>query len=74
MHIVGTAGFGILLYDTSLSLAPKMLINIILTTLACLVTYHLFVRNTWIGVLLNGKKHAKNGDLKIRLAAEQTQQ
>ncbi len=56
VHVIGTMGFGILLYDTSLSLVPKMVVNIALTSAACLISYHVLVRNTRIGLLLNGRK------------------
>lgn len=56
VHMLGTIGFGALLYQAPLPGAVKMLINIAATTLACLASYHLLVRNTWVGVLLNGKR------------------
>ncbi len=56
IHMLGTVGFGILLYDTSLSLVPKMIVNIALTSAACLISYHVLVRSTRIGLLLNGHK------------------
>ena len=59
VHMLGTIGFGALLYRVQVAGEIKMLLNIAATTLACLLTYHLFVRNTWIGVLLNGKRHSK---------------
>lgn len=34
----------------------KLLLNMTLTVLASLLSYHLFVRNTWLGHWLNGKK------------------
>lgn len=36
----------------------KLLLNIALTVLISLASYHLFVRNTWLGEWLNGKKHS----------------
>ncbi|MFL0797958.1 MAG: acyltransferase family protein [Cellvibrionaceae bacterium] len=56
VHMLGTIGFGLILYDTNLSMLPKMLINIVLTSVVCLITYQLFVRHTWIGRLLNGPR------------------
>ncbi|MES2899837.1 MAG: acyltransferase family protein [Pseudomonadota bacterium] len=60
VHMLGTIGFGSLLYHAPLSAAAKMGINILATSCFTLVTYHLFVRNTWIGVVLNGKKADRN--------------
>jgi glucan biosynthesis protein C len=57
VHMLFTIGFGIVLYSVPLPALAKMAINVAATTVACLVTYHLFVRNSWIGVLLNGKRH-----------------
>lgn len=58
VHMLGTVGFGALLYPLVLAAEVKMVINIAATTLACLVSYHFLVRNTWLGVLLNGKRHS----------------
>ncbi len=56
VHMLGTIGIGALLFKVHLPGEVKMLINIAATTMLCLATYHLFVRNTWIGVLLNGRR------------------
>jgi glucan biosynthesis protein C len=56
VHMVGTIGFGILLYNAPLGFMSKMLINIAATTAACLLSYHFLVRNSPIGVLLNGRR------------------
>lgn len=64
VHFWGTLGFGIVLYDSSLSFFPKMLANILLTSASCLVSYHLLVRYTWIGKLLNGKRHQRSSELR----------
>ena len=56
VHMLGTIGFGALLYGATLPAEAKMLINIAATTLMTLATYQLFVRNTSVGVLLNGKR------------------
>lgn len=58
VHMLGTIGFGALLYKVALPAEAKMLINIAATTAACLASYHLLVRNTWVGVLLNGKRRS----------------
>lgn len=59
VHMIGTIGFGALLFKLDAPAEIKLVINIAATTLACLATYHLFVRNTWVGVLLNGQR--RNG-------------
>ncbi len=59
-HPLGTIGFGVLLYDASLGLAAKMLVNIALTSGACLLSYHLLVRSSWLGRLLNGPRQPSN--------------
>lgn len=59
MHMLGTLGFGILLYNAPFGAVAKMAINIAATSATCLVSYHLLVRHTWIGVLLNGKRHVR---------------
>lgn len=56
VHMLGTIGFGILLYNAPLGAMAKMAINIVATTVACLLTYHWFVRRSAIGVLLNGRR------------------
>ena len=35
----------------------KYSVVVLLVTFLCLSTYHLFVRKTWVGVMLNGKKY-----------------
>jgi glucans biosynthesis protein C len=57
VHMLGTIGFGALLYGLNAPAEVKMVINIVATTAACLLTYQLFVRNTLIGELLNGQRH-----------------
>jgi glucans biosynthesis protein C len=59
VHMMCTIGFGILLYNAPLGALAKMGINILATTATCLATYQLFVRHTWVGVLLNGKRHRR---------------
>ena len=56
VHMLGTIGFGALLYGAPLPAEVKMLLNIAATTLMCLATYQLLVRNTAVGQLLNGKR------------------
>lgn len=56
VHMLGTIGFGVLLYTAPLGAGAKIGINIVATTALCLASYQLFVRNTWIGTLLNGRR------------------
>lgn len=56
VHMLGTIGFGALLYGWALPAEVKMLLNIGATTVVCLVSYQLFVRDTAIGQLLNGRR------------------
>lgn len=56
VHMLGTIGFGILLYNAPLGAVAKMSLNIVATSAACLLSYHLFVRRSWLGVLLNGRR------------------
>lgn len=59
VHFPLTILFGALLYQLPLPALVKMAINITATTLVCLGSYRLFVRHTWIGALLNGKRHPR---------------
>jgi glucan biosynthesis protein C len=63
VHMLCTIGFGILLYNAPLGALAKIGINILATTLVCLATYQLFVRNTWIGMLLNGQRRGCSASL-----------
>ncbi len=56
VHMLGTIGFGVLLYHAPLGAVSKMAINMIATTVFCLVTYQMFVYRSYIGRLLNGRK------------------
>jgi glucan biosynthesis protein C len=57
------------LYQQPLPALAKMAINIALTSIACLASYQLFVRHTWISVLLNGKRHPRRGGPPVTPAA-----
>lgn len=61
MHMPATIGFGLLLYDAPLGALAKMGTNIVATTLACLASYHLLVRYTLLGELMNGRRHEYRG-------------
>lgn len=59
VHMLGTIGFGAMVYSLPIGALAKMGLNILATTVACLLTYQVLVRYTLIGVLLNGRRHAK---------------
>lgn len=59
VHMLGTIGFGAMLYTLPAGVGTKMLLNVVATTLSCLLSYQLLVRHTPIGTLLNGKRQAK---------------
>ena len=59
VHFPLTIGFGALLLHAPLGAPAKMLLNIGLTTAACLTSYQLAVRGRWIGRLLNGERAAR---------------
>jgi glucans biosynthesis protein C len=65
VHMLGTIGFGALLYGAPLPAELKMLINIAATTIMALTSYQLFVRNTAIGQLLSGKRFPSEQTHKI---------
>ncbi len=58
VHFPFTILFGAMLFELPLPALVKVAINIICTTLVCLGSYQLFVRYSWVGRLLNGKRHA----------------
>ncbi len=57
IHLPATIGFGALLYDQDLAAGVKMLLNIGASTVFSLLSYHLLVRSTPLGRLLNGKRY-----------------
>ena len=56
IHIPFTILVPGMLADIWLPAEMKFLTTLLVTTLICFVTYHLFVKSTFIGVFLNGKK------------------
>ncbi len=57
IHFPVTVGLGAWLYGSPLPALIKMPINIAITTVFALVTYHLLVRSTGLGQLLNGRRY-----------------
>lgn len=55
VHMLGTIGFGVVLYNAPLGFMAKMLINVTATTLVSLLSYQLFVRHSWLGAWLGGR-------------------
>jgi fucose 4-O-acetylase-like acetyltransferase len=56
VHMLGTIGFGILLFNAPFGAVAKMGLNIAATSLVALASYQLLVRRTPIGRLLNGQR------------------
>lgn len=56
VHMLGTVGFGVLLFNAPLGAVAKMGLNIAATSLVALASYELLVRRTPIGRLLNGQR------------------
>jgi peptidoglycan/LPS O-acetylase OafA/YrhL len=47
-----------LVRDLPLLSGIKVIIIFVATTSMLLISYHFLVRNTWLGVLLNGRRHS----------------
>ncbi|MES2973673.1 MAG: acyltransferase family protein [Pseudomonadota bacterium] len=58
-HFPLTVLFGALLFQQPWPALAKIAINIAGTTLVCVGSYQLLVRYTWVGKLLNGKRHRR---------------
>jgi len=56
VHMLGTIGFGILLFNAPFGALAKMGLNIAATSLVALASYELLVRYTPIGTLLSGRR------------------
>lgn len=64
VHMLGTVGFGVLLFHAPLGALAKMGLNIAATSLVALASYELLARRTPIGRLLNGQREAKRSSRK----------
>jgi hypothetical protein len=71
VHMLGTIGFGALVYSLPVGAFAKIILNIAATTAVCLLSYQLCVRHTFIGVLLNGKRQEKAEPAVVPLAPGQ---
>lgn len=58
-HLSLTAIIPGLIYEWPFSATIKFLIVLIATTTICFITYHFFVRSTFIGKFLNGRKYPR---------------
>ncbi|MBI5278211.1 MAG: acyltransferase family protein [Burkholderiales bacterium] len=61
VHLPLVILFGAVMYEWQVHAIFKMALSIALTTAVCLGSYELFVRHTWVSVLLNGKRHPRRG-------------
>jgi glucan biosynthesis protein C len=57
IHLPLTAIIPAFIWELPLPALVKFIIVLSLTTIICFVTYHYFVRKTFIGKFLNGKKY-----------------
>ncbi|RYF38923.1 MAG: acyltransferase [Comamonadaceae bacterium] len=60
VHMPLTIGFGALLYGMPWPAFAKLSANVLATTAVCLASYHLLVRFTAVGALLNGRRHPRS--------------
>ena len=58
VHMLGTLGFGVLLYSSPLNAIGRMALNMCLTTAFCVLSYQLLVRHTMLGRFLNGSQRS----------------
>ncbi|MEO7548522.1 MAG: acyltransferase, partial [Ramlibacter sp.] len=52
---------GALLYGLPWPTFAKLSLNVLATTAVCLASYHLLVRFTAVGALLNGRRYPRTG-------------
>jgi peptidoglycan/LPS O-acetylase OafA/YrhL len=55
VHLPLVLWFFVFLDQFSINIYLKFVLNIVATTFVCLVSYRLFVKETWIGLLLEGR-------------------
>ena len=59
VHLPMTVGMGALLYGVPIPVLAKILLNVLATTALSLASYHLCVRSSAVGELLNGQRHLR---------------
>jgi glucans biosynthesis protein C len=60
VHMPLTIAFGAVLFTVQMPALLKLALNIAATTAVCLASYQFAVRSTWVGQLLNGRRHPRN--------------
>ncbi|HSV35658.1 MAG TPA: acyltransferase family protein [Ramlibacter sp.] len=69
VHMPLTIGVGAWLWGLDWPVSVKLAVNVTATTLVCLASYEMFVRNTGVSVLLNGRRHPRNAASPPRITA-----
>jgi glucan biosynthesis protein C len=59
VHLPIAVAISAVLYQQPLPALAKILVNLVITTAVCLWSYRLLVRHTWVGLLLNGRRHPR---------------
>jgi len=67
IHLPVVVALQLLLLEVEVSLWIKIILVITVTTTLSIISYQYFVRYTWAGVLLNGKKKKKPSSFKPKL-------
>ena len=71
IHFPLTIWLPVLFMDIQVSAYVKFTCVVLLTMLISLISYHVFVRSTWLGLLLNGKKANRDHRSEVILAKAQ---
>lgn len=61
MPVVLFVGIGLMNLPIDLGPVLKLVLNVVITSAVCLASYKLFVRGTWLGQLLNGRRYGADG-------------
>lgn len=69
VHLPLTMAFAVLMLGLPLPPEIKILVGIVGTTVLCLASYQFLVRSSWIGLLLNGRRHPRRGADRVATAA-----